>query len=56
MLRTVENLVLALAAGGTGHAIDAVEAVVLSDPVGVVQGRFPSGGRPVVLRALDGSW
>lgn len=52
MLRAVQDLVLALAAGGTGHAVDAVEAVVLSNPVGVVQGRFPRGS-PVVFRALD---
>lgn len=53
MLRAVQNLVLALAAGGAGHAVDAIEAVVLSNPVGVVQSRLPRGGRPVVLRALD---
>lgn len=58
MLRTVQNLVLAFAAGGTGIAVDAVEAVVLGDSVGVVQGRLPrgvGGGGAVVLRALDRS-
>lgn len=55
MLRAVENLVLTFAAGGTGYAVDAVEAVVLSNPAGVVQGRFPRGCRPIVLRALDRS-
>lgn len=56
MLRTVQNLVLAFAAGGTGVAVDAVEAVVLGDSVGVVQGRLPrgvDGGGAVVLWALD---
>lgn len=53
MLRAVQDLVLAFAAGSAGHAVDAVEAIVLSDPAGVVQGRFPRGGRTVVLRALD---
>lgn len=55
MLRAVQNLVLAFTAGGTGHAVDTVEAVVLSNPVSVVQGRFPRGSRPVVFRALDRS-
>lgn len=58
VLRTVQDLVLALAAGGAGVAVDAVEAVVLGDSVGVVQGRLPrgAGGRgAVVLRALDRS-
>lgn len=58
MLRTVQELVLAFAAGGTGIAVDAVEAVVLGDSVGVVQGRLPrgvGGGGAVVLRALDRS-
>lgn len=53
MLRAVQNLVLAFAAGGTGHAVDAVEAVVFSNPVGVVQGRLPRGTRAIVFRALD---
>lgn len=53
MLRAVQDLVLAFAAGSAGHAVDAVKAIVLSDPAGVVQSRFPRSGRPVVLRALD---
>lgn len=59
MLRAVQDLVLALAAGGAGVAVDAVEAVVLGDSVGVMQGRLPrgagggGGGGAVVLRALD---
>lgn len=55
---TVQDLVLAFAAGGTGVAVDAVEAVVLGDSVGVVQGRLPrgvDGGGAVVLGALDRS-
>lgn len=53
MLRAVQDLILTLAAGCAGVAVDAVEAVVLGDP-GVVQGRLPRGGA-VVLRAFDRS-
>jgi len=55
VFRAVQNLILAFAAGSTGHTVDAVEAVVLSNPVGIVQSRFPRGSRPVVLRTLDRS-
>ena len=55
MLCAVENLVLTFAAGGTSYTVDAVEAVVLSNPASVVQSRFPRGCRSIVLRALDRS-
>lgn len=61
MLRTIQDLVLALAAGGAGLAVDAIEAIVLSDSVGIVQGRLPRGigdggdGGAVVLRTFDRS-
>jgi len=55
MLRSVQDLVLALAAGGAGVTVDAVQAVVLGDPASIVQGRFPRGGddgSAIVLWAL----
>jgi len=52
MLGAVQDLVLALAAGSAGIAIDTVEAVVLGDSVGVVQGGLPCGSA-VVFGALD---
>lgn len=58
MLRSVQDLILALAAGRAGVTVDAVQAVVLGDPAGVVQGRFPRGGdddSAIVLRTLDRS-
>lgn len=64
VFRTVQDLILALAAGGASVAVDAVEAVVLGDSVSVVEGRLPrggvgddvgGGGGAVVLRALDRS-
>lgn len=56
MLRSVQDLVLAFAAGRAGLTVDTVQAVVLGDPAGVVQGRFSRGGDDdgaIVLRALD---
>lgn len=60
MLRAVQDLVLALAAGGAGIAVNAVETVVLGDSAGVMQGRLSRdvgghGGGAVVLRALPRS-
>jgi len=53
VLGAVEDLVLALAAGSAGLAVDAVETVVLGDSVGVVQSGLPRGGA-VVFGTLDG--
>lgn len=53
MLRAVEHLALALAAHGTGVAVDAVQALVLGD-LGLVQRRL-AGPRAVVLGAALGA-